>query len=176
MPTVIDAQREEANGIISRLCEPLGRGSVALHFRLLDELGQATDSKKRFSFDYQAVRLRLSGESEKAGDEIERVRALYETMAVHTMMWMLIALYAMWGAAISGFDSPLAVVFAGIIFTSFVMVIGGKEAIKQTEIIDYATKPAPTFDELSKEYVDGELDREAFEQEVETVFEQEAER
>lgn len=174
-PTVIEPQRDSSDGGIFSTLTPLGRVSMNYYFRFLDAWAVWRDTGNRISYETTANRLRISGESEYVGDRVHRVRNLYLSMTLHTFAWMMVGMYAMLGSGEVGTSTPasalvslaLALIAAG----SAGMAMAGVEAFQRCEIVDYTTEPTPEMDDLTQQYVDGEIDTETLEAETEARLE-----
>lgn len=128
----------------------------------------------------EANRLSLHGESENAGSPFRA--GMYAMWAIS---WPIVLALGMIGA-LAEFVSVTAgtawVPAALMLFgaggcVGLFAIMGAVERVGGLEVYDHTTpKPDERIEELADNYVDGELDREAFEQEVETIFEREAER
>jgi hypothetical protein len=96
-------------------------------------------------------------------------------------MWLLVGMWIVAEVGSMAADTPLAPVSFAIVLLSFAVGLttlwGVVGRIKSLNVLDHTTpKPDDRIDELADGYVDGELDREEFAAEVETIFEREAER
>jgi len=174
-PTVIESQKDSGEGGIFSGLEPLGRVSMDYFFRLLDAVAQRRGSKARVSYDTAINRLRLSGESEHAGDRVQRVRVLYFSLTLHTFAWMIAAMYAAFGSgqfATTSLGSAMASLLLALVSAGAgAMAMAGIEAVMRCEIIDHTTEPSPEFDDLTQQYVNGEIDTEELEAETEARIE-----
>ena len=161
-PTVIESEKDSSEGGFFSMFAPLGRVSMHYYFRLLDAAAVWRDSGNRFSYEPTTNRLRLSGESENAGDRLDRARHLYLSMTLHTFIWLMIGMYAMWGYGETGveslFSASVGLLLSVVATGSIIMAMGGIEAFQRCEIIDYTTEPAPETDDLGQQYVDGEIE------------------
>jgi len=168
MPTVIEPKETNPPSGLAAILEPFGRGSIMALVDLHDTIAQWKETGNRVGYDYERRRLRLYGESDKAGDAIERARLLYSTLNLHTYIWMLaFAAAAYSGAALQVAGTPLAGGMGSAMVVSLLMLVGGKEAIDRTEIVDHTTAPTEDCDDLKQQYLDGEIDEAQLEAETE---------
>jgi len=125
-------------------------------------------------------RLSLHGESERPGDPF-RAGVLVGMLPLTLILILtcgMFFVYLFTGAVTRTALKPAALLVlitygAGVTVGMFGLV----DRAVSMEVYDHTTpKPDERIEELADNYVDGELDREAFEQEVETIFEREAER
>jgi len=172
MSTVIEPKETEPPSGPPAFVEPLGRGSIMALFEYMDDRAQRKETGKRYSYDYARRRLRLYGESEKSGDKLRRTEALYSTLNLHTYLWMAVfGVTAYGGARLQVAGSAVSLGFSAVLMLSLMMVLGGKEAIDRTEIVDHTTAPTEDCDDLKQQYLDGEIDRHELEAETEARLE-----
>jgi hypothetical protein len=129
------------------------------------------------SYSAAQNRLSLHGESERPGDPF-RAGALAVIVPLTLILILTCGMFSMYMLtdAIRGTVLNLAasVLFVASVAGAAVGMFGLVDRIMSMEVYDHTTpKPDDRIEELADNYLDGELDREAFEKEVETVFERE---
>jgi hypothetical protein len=142
----------------------------------VDGLSLFQDNRLRFS--PTANRLSLHGESDCPGHPL-RAGALVGMTTLVLALIELLAVTAVGVASSAAVGTVLSIPLFGLFLTLsglfFLSVNGLGDRMQGMEFIDHTTpKPDDRIKELADGYVDGDLDREEFAQEVETVFEREA--
>jgi len=149
---------------------------------LLEQFVGGVQSVWDIGMSYSAAQNRLSlhGESERPGDPF-RAGMLVGVFPLTLILLLIggkLSLFMLTGVvAGTVLELPALLVFAAYGTACTIGLFGLANRITSMEVYDHTIpKPDDRIDELADNYVDGDLGREAFEQEVETVFEREAER
>jgi hypothetical protein len=130
------------------------------------------------SYSAAQNRLSLHGESERPSDPF-RAGALVTLLPLTLILLLVCGMFSMYmvtyavGGTVLDLAASVLFIASGAVCT--IALSGLAKRSVSMEVYDHTIpKPDDRIEELADNYVDGDLDREAFEQEVETVFEREA--
>jgi len=125
-------------------------------------------------FDPEADRLSVRGESESAGSGYQagQFSVMFSLLAaVVAMGFVVITVETLQLAVGTAFELP-ALALMGVIGVTAIWTIGGLfERINSMEVVDHRTEPSREFDDLTQQYVDGEIDTDELEAQTEARLE-----
>jgi len=132
------------------------------------------------SYSAAQNRLSLHGESERPGDPF-RAGALVGMLPLTLILLLACGMFSVYlfTGAVTGTALELPALLALVAYGAgcTISLFGLAKRSVSMEVYDHTIpKPDERIDELADNYIGGDLDREEFAQEVETVFEREAER
>lgn len=144
----------------------LGRLGLASAAAILSTVMQIRDSDIQMSYDYQKNSLKLSGESDKSGDDFHRGYVLGLLLTLVSLISVIGMSYT--GDLASSVESPFIVSVSFVSMSLYALTfIGAIEATAQCEVIDHTTKPFEVDESIEKAYMEGEIGEEELEEKLE---------
>lgn len=125
-------------------------------------------------YDQSANRLSLHGESENAGSALKAGTFIGLVLTGATLSPAAGAmLLAENGKHLigSGLAVPVALLALGCIIASAIMMASFFDHLKTMTVYDHTTEPTPELDDLTSQYVDGDIDTEELEARAEARLE-----
>ena len=135
---------------------------------------RALGSDTTFSFDRAANRISAHGESENPQDAFDCGYLAGFLPSLGVLMWLSVAYSAAQVANLAAgtvLTLPLSIVALVVVLTVFGGMLGVMERMPHMTIYDHTTEPSQEFDDLTQQYVDGEIDTDELEAQTEARLE-----
>jgi len=128
----------------------------------------------RLRFDPQADRLSIHGESESTGSAYEagQLSVLFPMVSIAVFLFILMVVAELLGVTVGTVFELPALVLSVAGFISTAPTVGGLlQRMNGMEVYDHRTEPTPDMDDLTQQYVDGEIDTDQLEAKTEARLE-----